>query len=68
MTHLDATTSAYEDVLWLHVAVYDAVGVQVVQRLHELACHAAHHALRQAPVVLQDVEQLACRQSMASAV
>jgi hypothetical protein len=39
--------------------VDDAVGVQVVQRRHQLAPHVAHHALGQAAVVLQDVEQLA---------
>ena len=50
-----------ENVLGLHVPVDDAVGVQVVKGLHQLAPHAAHHPLGQAPVVLQDVEQLACR-------
>jgi hypothetical protein len=40
--------------------VYDAVGVEVVQRGDQLARHAAHDMLRQAAVVLQDVEQLAC--------
>jgi hypothetical protein len=39
----------------------DAVGVQVVQGMHQLARHTAHHALRQAAVVLQYVKQLACR-------
>ena len=51
-----------QDVLRLHVAVDDAIGVQVVQRAHQLASHAAHHRLRQAAVVLQDVKQLTCRQ------
>lgn len=47
-----------QDILRLHVAMDDAVGVQVVQRLHKLACHAAHHTLWQASIVLQDVEKL----------
>jgi hypothetical protein len=41
--------------------VHDAPAVQVVQRVHQLARDGAHHGLRQAGVVLQDLEQLAVR-------
>ena len=46
--------------LWLHVAVDDAVGVQVVQRLYQLLGDVLHYDFRQLLVVLQDLEEFSC--------
>ena len=42
---------------YLHVAVDDAVRVQVVERVHELLCDLTHFALGQVAVVLEDLEE-----------
>jgi hypothetical protein len=41
-----------EKVLWLHVAVEDAVGMQVVERFSQLRPHAEHSLLRERSVTL----------------
>ena len=61
VAELDDASAADEDVLRLHVAVDDAVGVKVVEGSDELPGDGAHLILRQAFVVLQDLEELALR-------
>ena len=54
-----------EHVLGLHVAVDDAVAVEVVQRANQLHRYGPHLALREAAVILQHLKQLACGQAAA---
>lgn len=58
---LDLLLGPDEDVLWLHVSVYDAVRVQYVQRLDELDGDLADLVLGQATVVLEHLEELSLR-------
>ena len=60
-THLHDAVRADQHVLGLHVAVDDAVRVEVVERLHELLGDVPHLRLGQLLVVLQDLEQLPVR-------
>jgi hypothetical protein len=53
--------AADQHVVRLHVAVDDAVAVQVVQRTHQLTRDGPHDVLGQRLVVLQHLEQLAAR-------
>ena len=62
VAQLDRAARADEDVLRLHVAVDDAVCVQVAQRAHQLLGDVAHDGFRERGVVLQDLEQLAVRE------
>ena len=61
VAQLDAAVGANEDVLRLHVAVDDAVRVQVVQGLDQLFGDLLHLRFRQRVVVLKDLEQLPLR-------
>jgi hypothetical protein len=61
VAQLDGAVGAHEHVLRLHVAVDDAVAVQVVQGVHELLGHVADHVLGERVVVLEHLEQLALR-------
>ena len=40
----------------------DAVRMQIVESVHQLLSYFAHFVLRQVPVILQDLEQLALRE------
>ena len=60
VAQLHAAVRADEHVLRLHVAVDDAIAVQVVQRADQLLGYAAHLLLRQSLVVLQHLKQLPC--------
>ena len=62
VAELDRAARPDQDVLRLHVAVDDAVVVQVVQRLDELPRDLLHLLLRQRLVVLEDLEELALRE------
>mmetsp|Transcript_23406 Transcript_23406/g.56011 ORF Transcript_23406/g.56011 Transcript_23406/m.56011 type:complete len:249 (-) Transcript_23406:293-1039(-) len=50
-----------EDVLRFHVPVDDPVGVEVVQRSHQLLCDHLHDLLRQILVILEDLKELSLR-------
>ena len=60
VAQLHAAVRADEHILRLHVAVDDAIAVQVVQRADQLLGYAAHLLLRQSLVVLQHLKQLPC--------
>jgi hypothetical protein len=60
-THLHDAVRADQHVLGLHVAVDDAIRVEVVERLHELLGDVPHLRLGQLLVVLKDLEQLPVR-------
>lgn len=59
VAELDPAVGADQNVLRLHVAVNDAVGVEVVQGLDQLLGDFLHLRFWQGVVVLQDLEQLA---------
>lgn len=56
VAQLDAAVRADEHVLRLHVAMDDAVAVQVVQRSHQLLCYASHLLLWKSLVILQHLK------------
>ena len=52
------TVGRYENILWLHVSMDDAMAVQVVERMHQLLGDFAHFGLTEVPIVFKDLEQL----------
>jgi hypothetical protein len=61
VAELYAAVGGDEDVLGLHVAMDDPVGVEVAQGGHKLRCNSLHLCLRQSRVVLEDLEKLPLR-------